>query len=292
MIIVSVGILYLHNQRNHNYLAKIEPELSNPDSLIRSYYTYDLMAATSYVGNYMFDSLSKYYDLGLTLPIKFENVIKENSYELLSQEAPLLPEIFWNTLYKIKICDCYWRGNFFDVGEPKYHVPDLKGEATIELTLADTIKCCNKKSELFITDNIAFNDINTLEELRNKIITYYQKKANNYFHPIDIPKDTTLSVVERVSLFMKNNPSKFLNIEEIEEEVINQLEKLSTTHGNIFNKKLEITMTFKRVTQSRALLLRLIYNDYNDKVSINRDFKVGHEVQALGFEISDLEIKL
>ena len=134
--------------------------------------------------------------------------------------------------------------------------------------------------------------VNTLEELRNKIITYYQKKANNYFHPIDIPKDTTLSVVERVSLFMKNNPSKFLNIEEIEEEVINQLEKLSTTHGNIFNKKLEITMTFKRVTQSRALLLRLIYNDYNDKVSINRDFKVGHEVQALGFEISDLEIKL
>ena len=286
-LVIMTSLLYIYNQREHNYLGYVEPQLSNSDSLIRSYYTYDLMSTRHRIPSFLCDSIK--VSVSSIQYRNMVNIIEDHNRKLLMREAPLHPEIFWDGLYKIRFCDSYWRGKIFDFGIPDYYINNIKGIATLELMLSDSVKCCNKQDALGASIDITLDEsITTIEEMVDEIIGYYEQKGNNYFYPIDIPLDTTLSMVSRVFLFKNSNPSRMINKNEARIKIINQLQKLSAKNKNKIKQKYSIESQLKRVTQSRRLILRM---NYDGEIQFQHDFKCGHEVQALGYELDIVKIE-
>lgn len=274
LVLIILSICYsLSQDKELNYLPHEEPQLSDYDSIVRSFYLSNLIHSSQFVVDTISDNIPT---VGFAL--KMDKIIREYNDTILKEShygQVVHPETFWKHRFRLQFCDCFWEANFFNFGTPKTHIRGLKGTAVVELTISNKTESIYKGGKGEFTGTFSFRDEQNLEE---SILDVIKEGGKTLFSSeVVSPKDTLTTFK-----MMRNNPSRIFN----EKEVLSMIQKIVKTldkSQKIFTLKARAT----RIKQGRKVYLQV---NYQGEKSFRAAKEVGYEVQALGYEISHLEI--
>jgi len=210
LTLIALGICYtLSKDKELNYLPNEAPQLSDYDSIVRSFYLSNLMHSSQFVVDAIDDSVS------IGFAIKMDKIIREHNDTILEEShysQAVHPETFWKHRYRLQFCDCFWEANFFNFGTPKTNVRGLKGIAIVELAVSDSTKGPYEGGTGELTAKFKIKgDKNIKDEIFDIIV---ENGKTMYYSEVVSPKDT-LSTFRMIH----NNPSKIFNENELRLEI-------------------------------------------------------------------------